>query len=43
MQHRAFVGDDILLKFIMMREVLKRSHFDEEEKNVERLSMIKYC
>ena len=42
-EHQTLLNDEILLKFIMMREILKWSDFDEEKKNIRRWSMMKYC
>ena len=42
-EHQTLVNDEILLKFIIMREILKWSDFDEEKKNIRRWSMMKYC
>ena len=40
--HRSFVHDEILLKFLILIEILKRSHFDEEKKNIGCWSIVKY-
>ena len=42
-EHQTLVNDEILLKFIIFREILKWSDFDEEKKNIKRWSMMKYC
>ena len=42
-EHRTLVNDEILLKFIIFREILKWSDFDEENKNIGRWSMMEYC
>ena len=42
-EHATLVNHEILLKRFIFRETLKRSHFDEENKNIGRWSMIKYC
>ena len=42
-QYRTFVNDEILLKFIIVRKILKWSYFDEEKNNIVRSSMMKYC
>ena len=41
-EHRTLVNDEILLKFRMMREILKWYHFDEEKNTIGRWSMMKY-
>ena len=42
-EHQTLVNDEILLKFIIFREILKWSDFDEENKNIGRWSMMEYC
>ena len=42
-EHQTLVNDEILLKFIIFREILKWSDFDEEKKNIRCWSIMKYC
>ena len=42
-EYWTFVNDGILLKFIMMRKILKWSHSEKEKNNIGRWSMMKYC
>ena len=42
-QHRTFLNDKALFKFVMMGELLTWCHFYQEEKRIARSWMLKYC